>query len=66
MKKIKVQCTFEIEVEVPDDADEYFIIEENGCPATGEVGMAFDKAYEHHNNNDTCWACALKANNKII
>ena len=44
MKKVKVQCTLVVEVEVPDDADPHFIFEDNGCPGTGVVGAAIDAA----------------------
>jgi hypothetical protein len=71
MKVIKVRCTYEIEVEVEDDyySDDFpaeFDIEESHCPGTGIVGAAFDKLYEKHCENSTCWGCALQGENKII
>lgn len=70
MKIITVKCTYEIDVEVEDEYVEdgfmYFDIEENHCPGTGIVGAAFDKKREEHDETSTCWACALKGENKII
>lgn len=70
MRKIRVQCTYEIEVEVPDDEEGGYNaqeeIEGNHCPGTGLVGRAFDNVYAHHEKQGTCWACALNGKNKII
>lgn len=70
-EKIKVQCTFviEVEVEVPvdfTDHDIQFMIEENSCPGTGQVGKALCKHIDKHLDADTCWACALQGENKIL
>lgn len=65
--KVLVKCTFTIEVEVPDNHhDPKFAIEENGCPGTGLVGVAFAKHLEAHESKMTCWACALQAKCEIV
>ena len=69
--KIKVQCTLEVDIEVPDYWDDEdgkleFMIEDNTCPGTGLVGTAIETAFEHGNETSICWACALKGKNKIL
>ena len=68
MVKVTVQCTLEVVVMVQDQyADNLdFTIEENGCPGTGLVGNAIDRAIEHGEDNGVCWACNLKGENKIL
>lgn len=68
-RTIRVRCTFEIEVEVPVETDDYcaeFMIEENGCPGTGVVGSALDRHIDDCNAKGICWACALGGENKIV
>lgn len=67
-RKVKVRCSFVVEVEVPDDPDydAQFDLEENHCPGTGVVGAAFDRAYLKGNAAGTCWACALSGKNEIV
>jgi hypothetical protein len=65
--KFLVQCTLEVEVELPDDsADPEFTIEDNSCPGTGMVGSAIDSAIEYGQDHGVCWACNLKGRNKIL
>jgi len=66
--KLKVKCTLEVEIELPDDTGDhmFFMIEENSCPGTGVVGAAIDLAIEHAESNGVCWACNLRGKNKII
>lgn len=71
MRKVKVCCTYTVEIEVSDE--EYadrdgltFRIEENGCPGTGLVGAAFDKVYEEAQAESVCWACNLQGENVIL
>jgi len=64
--KMRVKCSFEIDVEVPDGSDAGFVIEENGCPGTGVVGAAFDQHYKDCERRGVCWACALSGRNEII
>lgn len=76
MKKVLVKCSYEIEVEVPEEWDDHqidFDIEENHCPGTGIVGAAFDEHYQkcldyekEHNGAGYCWACCLKGKNEVI
>lgn len=67
MKRYKVRCTFDIEVEVPDDVENpEFLLEENSCPGTGIVGAELQRIQEAHDIAGTCWACALQGSNKII
>lgn len=63
--KVKVRCTLIVEVEMPD-CDACFMIEENGCPGTGSVGMAIDEAIELADEENGCWACGLSGENKIL
>lgn len=76
--KVRVRCTFEIDVEIEDygqwDNDfihgMHFMVEDNGCPGTGAVGSAVDAALEKHmaecDKKSFCWACALNGQNQII
>ena len=69
MKKYRVLCTFEVEVELPDDCDAVFQIEENGCPGTGVVGNALYACMdecEPEGGGAICWACKLNGKNTII
>lgn len=66
MKTIKVRATVVVEVQLSDDSDEHFIIEENSCPGTGVVGSAITAAIAHGDETSTCWACALSGENHII
>jgi len=65
--KIKVRCSYTIEVEVPDDADydAQFDIEENHCPGTGIVGAALDAHRAQCDSRGVCWACALGGTSEI-
>jgi hypothetical protein len=66
---IKVRCTLELDVEVPDNWDRmmrHFDIEENSCPATRYVGSALDKLIAKHDAQSTCWGCAAKGRNEIV
>lgn len=64
--KLKVKCTVYVEVELPDDADASFMIEDNGCPGTGVVGAEIMRLIEHHEESRTCWACAAQGKNEIV
>lgn len=67
--KVKVRCTFDVEVEVPDDWDDGLIrfdIEENSCPNTHGVGSVVNPIIEAGMENGTCWACALQATNTVL
>jgi len=69
MKKVRVLCSYEVEVYYNDEDDDSFIhfcIEDNGCPGTSRVGLALDEAIEFHDKQSTCWACALQGKNKIL
>ena len=60
MKTIRVRCTFEVDVDVPDDWDDEQVrwdIEENHCPATGRVGAAIDAKIKASHARSVCWAC---------
>lgn len=67
-RKVKVRCTFVIEVEVPDDPDydAQWDLEENHCAGTGRTGAEFDKVYKQAEKNHSCWACNLHCENKIV
>lgn len=66
--KVKVQCSYTIEVDVPDDADYdvLFDIEENHCPGTGIVGAALETHRAVCDAKQVCWACALSGKNKVV
>jgi len=64
--KVRVRCTYLVEVELPDDADVKFIIEENGCPGTGAVGLALEETMKECDAASQCWACALGGKNEIL
>lgn len=64
--KVKVRCSFVIEVEIADDLDPKFVIEENGCPGTGIVGSTLDAHMDKCDVDGVCWACALQGKNEII
>jgi hypothetical protein len=66
--KIKVKCTYFIDVEVSDDP-EYsakFDIEENHCPGTGIVGATLDQVRREAEAEHICWACLLGGENEIV
>ncbi len=66
--KIKVWCSYTIEVDVPDaaDYDAQFDIEENHCPGTGRVGAAFEAHKARCDAASVCWACGLDGKNEIV
>jgi hypothetical protein len=66
--KIKVRCSYTIEVEVSDhpDYDAQFDIEESHCPGTGVVGAAFDAHRARCDAAGVCWACNLGGKNEIV
>jgi len=66
--KLRVRCTFEIDVDVPDDEDydAIFDIEDNHCPGTGIVGAALERVMADHEETRTCWACALGGKCQIV
>jgi hypothetical protein len=66
--KVRVRCSYVIEVELPDTQrnSAAWVIEENGCPGTGVVGAALDEQMRLHEEQSTCWACALGGQNQII
>ena len=70
MKTINVKITLTLPVEVPDTTEYddimFFDIEENHCPGTGLVGIAFDRHLEKFKDTGMCWACALDGKNEII
>lgn len=66
---VRVRCTFEIDVEFPDDTYPDYLplaIEDSGCPGTGRVGAAVMALIEKHEEASTCWACASCGENKIL
>ena len=70
MQKLKVMCSFIVEVEVPDDEEDgysaSFDIEENHCPGTGIVGAAVDALMKRAKEQGTCWACTSEGQNEIL
>lgn len=64
--RVKVRCSFGIEVEVPENVDPILYIEENGCPGTGRMGGELERLMELHSTQGTCWACASNGECKII
>lgn len=66
--KLMVKCSYYIEVEVPDNSNYKYNVEENSCPACGPVGKALLKVQEAASLSfqDSCWACACKGENKIV
>ena len=68
MKKVKVLCSFFVEVELSDEDYErrHFIIEDNGCPATGIVGQALNDLMEWSEESGCCWACKASGQNRIV
>lgn len=66
--KLRVRCTFYVDVEVPDDPDydPVFDLEENNCPHTGRVGAALDEVMRRCEAASTCWACTLGGKCEIV
>lgn len=67
--KLRVRCTYEIDIEIPDGSDMdnvRFSIEDNGCPGTGRVGSALDQHMQAQSEAGFCWACALGGKNEIV
>jgi bifunctional DNA-binding transcriptional regulator/antitoxin component of YhaV-PrlF toxin-antitoxin module len=69
MKTVMVKCEITIPVEMREDfsADEVqFLIEDNGCPGTGPVGVALRKLLEDSDEQGICLICNLGGSNKIV
>ncbi len=66
MKRVTVRCSFTVVVELRDDYDEHFVVEENSCPGTGLVGAALTELMAAHEAASTCWACAAQGENEIL
>jgi hypothetical protein len=69
MRRVRVRCTFEVVVEVPDEWDAemiHFDIEDNHCPGTGRVGAALEDAIEGGDASGMCWACGRNGRNEIL
>lgn len=68
MKTIRVLCSFVIELEMSDEDYErrHFIIEDNGCPGTGEIGAKIEKMIETSHEEGICWACKAEGVNRIV
>ena len=73
MRRVKVQCTLIVEVDFPDGIEDkegfggpHFVIEDNGCPGSGIVGMEIEKVMREEESKSCCWACALHGKNKIL
>lgn len=68
-KKAKVRVTLIVEVEVDaamDDYDLEYLLEEHDCPGTGSVGRMIEAAMRHGEETSTCWACALRGENRVM
>ena len=66
MKTVKVLVSMLVEVQVKEGDDHVFQIEDNGCPGTGVVGTAIERAIRSHKRASTCWACAFQGENTIV
>jgi hypothetical protein len=68
MRRYTIRVTLDVPVDMPDDWDgnPTFYFEENGCPGTGAVGSALEKAIQHGHDTNTCWACNMGGENRII
>lgn len=68
MRKVKVLCSFIVEVEMSEEdyKRRHFILEDNGCPGTGIVGAELDRVIEESDDKEICWACLLSGQNRII
>jgi hypothetical protein len=55
-----------VEIELPDDADEEFYVEDNSCPGTGLVGIAVRELVEAQIHSVSCLFCAANGKNKIV
>ena len=64
--RVLVRCSYEIEVELDEKENPFFVIEENGCPGTGRVGSALTKHMEDCGARYICWSCSLNGKNEII
>jgi hypothetical protein len=66
---VRVQCTFIVDVPIPQGIDDgllRFMIEDNGCPATGTVGAVVMQEIVRCEAASVCWACNFQAENKIL
>ncbi len=68
MKRVKVRVSFDVVVELCDDDNEVFAIEENSCPGTGLVGHEVYKLIEECWESNVCLFCSTERNgeNKIL
>lgn len=64
--KVKVKASVIVEVDLPDDIDPFFCLEENGCPGTDVVGAEIISAINYGDSESVCWACNLQGENKIL
>lgn len=65
-KRVRVRCSVEVTVTIPDDVDPEFYVEENGCPGTGLVGAELERIIEEGSKSGWCWACANGGKNEIL
>ena len=64
-----VNVTMRVAFDVDDcekDDNLQFRIEENGCPGTGMVGAAIEKAIRESNARGVCWACPMHGRNELV
>lgn len=66
MQKVLVECKIYVEVELPDDVNPEFEIQDNSCPGTRFVGEALDKFMEKAGKSKVCLFCANQCENKIV
>ena len=57
MRKVKVRCSYTIEIEVREDLDPIFYAQENGCPGTGAMGAELERIMDEADKENVCWAC---------
>lgn len=64
--KVRVRCSFEVDIELDDDVDPWFCIEDNGCPGSGPVGTAVEEVIARGHEDGYCWACKRAGENVIV
>lgn len=68
-RKVRVQCTYEIVIEVDaamTEEEVKFYVEENGCPGTGSMGAEIDRVMAAAEERGFCWACNVGGECKVL
>jgi len=70
MAKVKVRCSYEVEIEVPDewveDGHVFYYVEEHECPGTGLIGEQLYEMLDAGERDGICCFCGRNGENKVL